>query len=87
MPNVSILLEVHQSLYKGDEMKEELDNLFSIGFETSIVESAWVKSPDMFVDSGYKPTVSYNNRSLYFNLDNNMVSICSSREIMNIPIP
>ena len=84
MPNVSILLEVHQSFYKGDEMKEVLGNLFSIGFNASIVETAWVKSPDMFVDSGYKPIATYNNKSLYDSIDNNMVLTCSSKEILNM---
>tara|TARA_B100000787_G_C16186069_1_gene294719 strand:- start:902 stop:2335 length:1434 start_codon:yes stop_codon:yes gene_type:complete len=84
MPRVSILLELHQSLYKGPEMKEILDSLFLLGFKTSIVETAFVKVPYIFEEAAYKPVISYNNRSLFYDLDNNFTSICSSKEIINV---
>ncbi len=84
MQNVSILLEVHPNIYKGDNMKKVLDNLFSIGFNASLVETAWIKRPEMFANLGIHPIITYNNRALYSDVDNGMTSFSSSREILNV---
>jgi FkbM family methyltransferase len=81
---VSILLEVHPHLYKGNEMKEVLDDLFLTGFKTSFIESAGVRHPEMFVKLGLVPIMTYKNRALYSRINNDVTSNLSSRELLNI---
>lgn len=84
MTNVSILMEVHPRTYKGDAMQRILKTLFASGFKATLVESAWVQTPELFKDAKLSPTFIHNNRALYKDVDNSLVIAASSYEILNV---
>lgn len=66
MNNVYILLEIHPIAYTPDNsFYQTLINLFQIGFDVSLVESAGVPIPKTFKENNYTPFKVQNNRGLY----------------------
>ena len=53
MKNVYILLEIHPIAYTPDNFYQTLINLFNIGFDVSLVESAGVPIPKNFKENNY----------------------------------
>ena len=84
MINVSILMEVHPHTYKGDAMQGILESLFATGFEVTLVETAWIQTPELFKDAELSPAFIFNNRALYKNVDNSLVISATSHEILNV---
>ena len=70
---ISLLLELHPSLYKDDMFKEVFIKLFNSGFKVIYVESAGSPQPFIFKNNSLKPVKIKNYRGLYQNLSNDFV--------------
>ena len=61
-----IYFEIHPIAYTPDNsFYQTLINLFNIGFDVSLVESAGVPIPKNFKENNYTPFKIQNNRGLY----------------------
>jgi FkbM family methyltransferase len=83
MKNVSILMEVHPTLYKDNRMKEILSLMISNGFKFTLVESAGLKNPSYFKDDNFMPFLTYNSRGLFKDFDEKKVIAACSKKIFN----
>lgn len=84
--SVSILMEIHPGKYEGDEMHLALQNLFDTGFSASLVETAWVKAPQIIRETYGHPHQSFFNKGLYRDLPNDFVVSIASAPSMNVAI-
>jgi FkbM family methyltransferase len=84
MKNVSLLMEVHPTLYKNNRMEEILKLMISTGFKITLCESAGIHNPIFFKDDNFMPYMSYNTRGLFKDFDEDKVITACSKKIFEV---
>ena len=84
LKNTYILLEIHPITYTpNNSFHNTLTNLFDIGFDTCLVESAGQPVPINFKKSGYTPFKIQNNRGLYKGLSKDFLLYNATENIQD----
>lgn len=72
------LIEVHPTMYDGDDFRIELERLADMGYIITHVVSAGVERPDMFRAHGYKPYKTFGARRAIYKISHeHAVDWCS----------
>jgi len=81
---VSILMEVHPSLYNEQHSLEKIiERYFASGYRTDCLESAGPQVPDKFKEHSLQPARIAKSRALYTDLDDGVVLDAACHEHLN----